>query len=162
MSPSPSIQLSTASHLPFILPSHSYPTYTNKGHGADLTTELAFFSYSHMLTILPSFLPSRTVTCTCTCGGQTTPMCQARYTPRTPPLASSWVQVGGYSGFYSLREAPVSWMRTESREPRATLCPLEVVSSPLRRCNSPGNPKGECDIGGAGVGRLDRWVHGCR
>lgn len=64
---------------------------------------LAFFGHSPMLTILPSFLPSRTVTCTCTCAGQTTPMCQAQYTPRTPPLASSWVQVGGSSGFYSLK-----------------------------------------------------------
>lgn len=49
----PITQLSTASHLPYILLSHSYPALTDKSQGADLATELAFLSHSHMLTILP-------------------------------------------------------------------------------------------------------------
>lgn len=79
-----------------------------------------------MLIILPFFLPSRTAICTYTCAGQTTPMCRAQYTPRTLPLASSWVQVGSYSSLYGLREAPILWMGTEGHEPRAMVCPLEA------------------------------------
>jgi hypothetical protein len=69
--------------------------------------------------------------------------------------AGGWLQLQPEGSSYLMDE-------TENHEPGAMQCPLEVVSSPLRRCNSPGNPKGECDIGGAGGGELDRWVHGCR
>lgn len=125
--PSPSSRVSTAYHPLSVLPRHPYPALADEGRGVDLAAELVFLGCSHLLTILSSFLPSRTATCTYTCAGQITPMFQAQCTPRTRLLASSWVQVGSYSGLYSLREAPVSWVGTEGHEPGTLVCPSEAV-----------------------------------
>lgn len=147
MSLSSSSELNTTSHLLFVLPSHSYPAFTDKGQEADLVTELAFFSYSHMLTILPFSSPAGLPPAPAPPLGRQ-PLC-VRHSPYQghcpwPHHGCRWVSTVAFTAW----EALVSWVGTGSHEPGAMLCLLEVVSSPLRRCNSPGNPTGECDIGG--------------